>query len=430
MGTWANITDDTNINGGGWNWQIDMRIAATGTPDDVTTLRGGIVVGKCGIIQPLKGQVMQGADSRNNFLTGGTDFTIWWEIVRVSVPTGAITVNFYYRPTSFIGQPQTNGAVLWGQVTLPATAESQRISMRPLLYTGGANPKYVIECYGATVNTIANTIVGATVTGASVPLALDGYFTVSDPDDTTAANIRCDLYRNLPLRQCVVNPRSNGRLPVKINAIHHGDGGTDMAGANQLASLPYSFGFSSIDPYQQTVDKLDGINATLSRKSTIGYALGFQTAWVQQTATLMIGTGVVAEIPITESIPLNTSLVVTLPDLPISGFYGNSAGSASAGTLNLNAGGQAGCILAVIPFTQAPIRATALGEGQRGVFYASPMENWIKLKNPTSFNISSLRCVITDALGQKPHCLAPNTTVCIKIKAPNGGENARLQIQG
>ena len=45
-----------------------------------------------------------------------------------------------------------------------------------------------------------------------------------------------------------------------------------------------------------------------------------------------------------------------------------------------------------------------------------PMENWICLNNPAPFSVSSLRCRLTDSLGNKPNMLDQTTTITIKIK--------------
>ena len=52
----------------------------------------------------------------------------------------------------------------------------------------------------------------------------------------------------------------------------------------------------------------------------------------------------------------------------------------------------------------------------KGQFFAAPMENWIRLNNPNSLVLTSLRCRLTDELGNKPNILAPNTTLTIKVR--------------
>ena len=53
------------------------------------------------------------------------------------------------------------------------------------------------------------------------------------------------------------------------------------------------------------------------------------------------------------------------------------------------------------------------------------MENWISLNNPAPFSLSSIRCRITDELGNKANLLDATSTITIKIKKKSGREAFR-----
>ena len=149
-------------------------------------------------------------------------------------------------------------------------------------------------------------------------------------------------------------------------------------------------------------------------------------------------TGIEADVRISSAVPTTHTLVVQLPDLSITGFYGNTSGSASAGTLNITGGGNSAPILGTIPFGKPNriLNLNSLNYGymdmNKGQFFAAPMENWIRLNNPKSLVLTSLRCRLTDELGNKPNILDPNTTITFKVReradrknVMQGGTSAR-----
>ena len=418
-----------NLAGGGWNWQFDASIITARL--EVMKATGGILSANSSI-RESKG--IPGSNSNENGMTGGTDFCCWWKVTTFDAATGQGEASFYARPiTPGVKRFQEEDQYLWGKARWPATAESIRIGMRPVQGRGAAAGKYIIEGYAMIVTTATNAIPGAAIP-ATAGGALPGYIEVSDPLNTVVpatGQPKFELYRHLPLRMGVNMPDA---IQIQMNAVHHKQYSDDMSVALQTSSPPLSYSFNKPRGLQST--NHDKFFSPVIRRSTIGDALGFQLSTYTQTAILMApgGTPIEAEIPVNGVIPMNHSLVVTLPDLPISGFYGNSSGSATAGTSGLNSGGTSAAILGVIPFGEAPLRYDPAddyvpGNG-RGQFYASPMENWIKLKNPQPFTLTSLRVKLTDELGNKPRCTTNNTTITIKIKKPNGGENAKLEIQG
>jgi len=438
LGTFALEATNINLSGGGWNWQLDA--AAVTARLQMMRMTGGVVTGNQTIINTGTegGNVpdnMTGGNPDHNVITGGTDFCLWWKIINFDATTGAGEVAFFCRNiTPGVKRPQDQDGFQWGRARWLATVESVRIGMRPVQGNGAAVGKYVIEGYVMNVTTATNIpIGGAAAVINAAGLGLLGYVEVTDPLNTTpiaSGQGSFDLYRHLPLRQAINMPLV---ATMRMNATHHGYATDDMAAVTQATAPPFSFGFNSVR--QQDLAGYDTYFSQVIQKSNIGTVLGFNQYVRTQTAALMIPatTGVIAPIAVDLCIPMNHSLVVTLPDLPISGYYGNSLGDVSTGTLNINSGGTSATILGVIPYGSAPLRWTSIDDPQfqaRGEYYASPMENWIKLKNPHSFTLSSLRVKITDELGQKPRCLSNNTTITIKIKAPNGGADARLEVQG
>ena len=416
-----------NLAGGGWNWQFDA--ASITARLEVMKACGGILSANSYV---RMNTTEAGSNSNENGMTGGTDFCCWWKVIAFDSTTGQGEAHFYARKiTPGVKRFQEEDQYQWGSARWGATTESVRIGMRPVQGTGVSAGKYIIEGYAAIVTTATNAVVGAVI-NATAGGAQPGYIEVSDPLNTTVpatGQPQFNLYRHLPLRMGINMPDA---IEFQINAVHHQEMTGNMLVPTQTSSPPLSFSFNKIRGLQ-TVDH-DQFFYPVIQKSTIGDALGFQLSTYSQTAALLIpgGTAIEAEIPVNAVIPMNHSLVVTLPDLPISGFYGNSTGSGAAGTLGINSGGTSAAILGVIPFGEAPLRYDPTDDymGARGQFYASPMENWIKLKNPQPFTLTSLRVKLTDELGNKPRCCTNNTTITIKIKKPNGGENAKLTVQG
>lgn len=437
VGTFTALTGATanyNIEGGGWNWQITPSVAPE--PRTLTECRGGIVTSGGELIDPANGDRMNGINSTLNKLSNSTDFSVWWQLENVTTPGAPLDVVFYKRPILKSGQKaytnQMDGAVEWSRCVIGAPQpEALRISMRPVNDVAGGGG-YSLEAYCSLAG-VNFELVGAIIPGT-------GLMPITDPlDFTVPPEQHCDLYRHLPLR---MGCRGTFDIfTVCMNTIHHGDTDATLLGAaEQTASLPFTFGFGPQTPLGQITSQLDRDNYYMCERATIGYALGYQSAFLRIAAAAMVpapGTGVRAELPLGQTIPLAHSLVVSLPDLPISGFFGNSTGTDSAGTLGINSGGTSAPIIGVIPFAlgNAPTREASpipgINRDSRGTFYASPMENWIKLKNPHAFKVSSLRCRLTDELGTKPSVCAGNTTITLKIKAPARGDIDRgLTIQG
>tara|TARA_R110002012_G_scaffold234647_1_gene408240 strand:- start:5177 stop:7153 length:1977 start_codon:yes stop_codon:yes gene_type:complete len=429
--TFTPLASGFNIEGGGWNWQFTPTL---GTERSLADLRGGIITAGGELIDPAKGDSLNGINSTLNNLSNNTNFTVWWETERMNPATGAGNIVFYKRPVLAPGNKaytnQMDGAIEWARAVIPASPEELRVSMRPTNDPGGLG--YVLEGYCSQVTTATNALLGPIIPAV-------GTMKITDPlDNTEALADKCNLYRHLPLHMGATT--TNTDLPVCMNAIHHGDHDGLMGAAEQTASLPYTFGFGKQTVLGQITEKFDAENWNNVNRATVGYALGYQSAFLRIAATQMPpapGTGARAELPLGQTIPLAHSLVVSLPDLPISGFFGNSTGTTAAGTLGLNSGGTSAAIIGVIPFAlgNAPTREASpipgINRDSRGTFYSSPIENWIKLKNPHAFKVSSLRCRLTDELGTKPNVCAGNTTITIKIKAPRVGDVDRgLTIQG
>jgi len=442
IATFAPLPSNTGITGGGWHWQFNIAVAEVET---IVGLRGGIIASGGELINPNKGDELNGINSNLNRLSNNTDFCCWWQIDRFAPATGVMTVGLYKRPitpANALTPNQMVGAIKWGEIAMPASAESVRIGMRPV-NTGGGD--YCIEGYGANVTTATNVLIGGAA--AFIPATnggAAGICEITDPADTTIADAdKFDLYRHLPIYQGCTISNDDGVLDIVMNAIHHGLHDGLMSAGNQAAALPYTFGFQPLTYLDQLAEKFDSDNYQGIKKANIGYALGYSSSYLRVTATNMLpaSAGVVAEIPINSTIPIAHSLVVSLPDLPISGFFGNSTGTASAGTLAINSGGTSAAIIGVIPFGEAPLRESnsigwqngdaGMALACRGSWYSSPLENWIKLKNPHAFKVSSLRVRLTNELGTKPDICAGNTTITIKIKAPRRGDVDRgLTIQG
>ena len=425
VGIYTNLASNLGIVGGGYNWQINPATAVD--TQDIEGLRGGIFGDRS--YATADGQA-QSTYVDTNPLTGGTKYDIWWEITRFQIGTGAMTISFYQRPRmnqnddQFLPFPPYK----WGQINTPATVGSVRISMRPVSNPGGGIPYYCMEGYAAVIATATNTIPGASLPATDGGML--GVCKITDPyalNEAPAAadNQQIDLYRHLPIRQGMSVESTNGIMPVYMNAIHHGDDTADMLAGIFGNWRPYTFAFHKSNEFN--TGNLDKEFYQAQQRSTIGNALGFTARTKEQTTALMLTDGIVADIGVSTTVPMNHTLVVSLPDLPVSGFFGNSSGSLAAGTLNINAGGQSAPIIGVIPFGSLPIRQpsqdpTIVADGVesllsgRGEYWSAGIENWVDLDNPTSFSLSSLTCRITDELGNKPLCLEPNTTITIKIR--------------
>ena len=420
LATFANTASVTNIIGGGYHWQF----LANGVVEDIDVLglRGGILGNKS-----FSGRngITSDVDVRTNPLTGGTSFDIWWEVGRYTAATGSVEVNFYSRPIPFDGTAKRNEAdplrQHWGNILIVVAnpGERVRVGMRPIQVVVGGIQSYVIEGYGCIVDA-ANQIVG--VVSPAIGGGKRGYVKITDPLATDGGELY--LYRHLPIRMGVSQVSGAG---VYMNAIHHGDPTKKMALADQTKLGLFTFGMNRPNLIFQQVEKLDPFFYGAVSKSTLGTSLGFTTPIVQTTAALMVGgqPGVVGDIPINATIPMNHSLVVSLPDLSITGYFGNSNGDLKAGTLNMNSGGQSATILGVIPFGSTNTRQPdELDEGLnlsgRGQYWSAGVENWISLNNPAAFSLSAMRVKITDELGTIPNCLEPNSTITIKIRGVGG----------
>lgn len=415
------------IEGGGYNWQFDVGLATEN--EEIEGLRGGIFGDRGFATQD--GQE-QSTYTDTNPLTGGTKFDIWWEITRFTLATGAMEIGFFQRPRS--DDPQFNSINLykWGSIRIPPTGESVRISMRPVKLTAvvGSPMAYGIEAYGAVVTSATNLIPGA-ILDATGGGAFPGICRITDPFAVQEApsaldSQQIDLYRHLPIRQGISIQSQSGVVAVHMNAIHHGDVSIDMRTAEQTLHKPYTFAFNKSLNFN--FSGLDSSFYEAQQRTTIGTSLGFSAITKQTTAALMRTDGVAADFPVGMVVPMNHTLVVSLPDLPVSGFFGNSSGSLAAGTLNINSGGNSAPIIGAIPFGELPIRQTSFSDptvpidgveqllSGRGKYWSASIENWIDLNNPTPFSLSSLTVKITDELGNKPLCLEPNTTIIIKIR--------------
>ena len=404
------------IEGGGWTWgfNIDPAMAVK----DIMGLRGGIFSNA-----DFSGETAQNQSSNINKIIGGTDYSLWWEVVRADLASGRVSIDFCARnpkPSGSKGN-QRDDKIIWGHIDSAPSTDAVRIGMRPVQYNVGGDDVYVIEGFFGRADQPTN---AWTINPLPVTTGQNGWIKVTDPERPAPfapVSLQFDLYRHLPLRMgCNTQEEAQD---VVMNAVHHArTTHRNMSVASIATSPGFTFCLGDITPTDQATQLWDASVRQILRKSTIGGTLGFIAKYKRQTATLMSTTGAVADIGLDQALPIAKPLVVCLPDLPITGFYGNSAGELSAGTLNMNSGGTSGTILGVIPYGDKPLR-DPLGAGavidpdqQRGEFFSAPMENWIQLSNPAPFSLSSIRCKITDALGQKPECLDPNTTITFKIR--------------
>lgn len=417
-----------SLAGGAWTWGFAI---AGADEKDITGLRGGIFSNA-----QFSGQTAQNQSSNLSKITGGTDYSIWWEITSADLIAGSIRVKFYARnpkPSGSKGK-QDDDRIEWGSANIPGSALTNgiRLGFRPVQRPIGGQNRYVIEGFYGRADNATNAWVGATRPVGSAP-GVGGYIEVTDPETPAIIPaLQFNLYRHLPLRMgCNTQSSTN---PVLMNAPHHArTTHIDMPAPGIATSPDFTFCLGNITPTDQSVYQFDGPVRQILRKATIGSTLGFVDKFKKISATDMaLPAGFPAEVTLGLVQPIAKPLVVVLPDLPISGFYGNSAGELSAGTLNMNSGGSSSAILGVIPYGDKPFKdPTGLPhddpEAHRGEFFSSPMENWIQLSNPAPFSLSSIRCKITDALGQKPDVLDTNTTITIKIKARRSSRDSMRQ---
>lgn len=434
IGTFTPSATNTGIDYGGYNWrfQIEGQIA-----DDVKNLRGGLFDNTT-----FTKKNVNNVNSSDNKMTGGTAYTIWWELSRTNVATGVGSINFYARKPGSKRQRGTNTAfssvdnpvLLWAQAIVPAGAGLVNVGIRPVIDVTGANPVYVMEAYFGVTAVAGNT--WTTAPAAANGGGTTGKIKISDPQDVASWDATIgnfDLYRHLPLR---MGCNTTGADGMYCNAIHHNTAfHSPMRNADLLTFSPFTFLLADLSPSQQGESALLGGSwdkecRQILRKSTLASVLGYNTHYgvVAASAMLPAGAGFPALIDLGLTRPQALALVVTLPDLPITGYYGNSSGDGAAGTLNMNSGGNSGTIVGVIPAGNRPFKdaeSGIAGSSDRGEFFACPMENWICLNNPTPFSLSSIRCRITDALGNKPDCLDTTSTIVIKIKKRGRDEDYR-----
>jgi len=437
LGTFNPNGSGLNIEHGGYNWRFRTDNTA---PEEIAALRGGIFDNTT--FTRFK---MNEVNSNINKLNGGTAYTVWWELSRVAAD-GSCTATFYARKPGRKTVEGTNNkqdgmTVIWGQVALPAAPAGHiTLGMRPVIDATGAAPVYVLEGYWgiSALPTNAWTTPPAAVTGGGTA----GKIIISDPLDVgtwspTLAGVdrlNFDLYRHLPLRMGTSSSHTEPR--VLCNAIHHRTTEPAAMNATDLGNFgAYTFLLNNLSPIQNALDQAQGGSwdkycRQILRKATLAKVLGYIGHYGKVAAAVMPPTaaGLPADIELGLALPENLNLVVTLPDLPITGYYGNSSGDDAAGTLNLNSGGNSAAIVGVIPIGDRPYKTPAGGDrvgNHRGEFFACPMENWICLNNPASFSVSQLRCRITDALGNKPNVLDSTSTITIKIKRRQREEGFR-----
>jgi len=440
QGTFNQTTSNINIESGGWNWAFRSDNVA---PEEVECLRGGIFDNTT-----FTKQNFQNVNSNNNKLNGGTAYTLWWEIDRPA-PDGSLTVRWYARRPgikSVVGANDEDGTnvTLWAEAAVPAHGNDHiRVGMRPVINAGGANPTYCIEAYWGTSVLATNVWSAANPPQAATDGGTAGLIDISDPanpatfaSDSAGNRYMFDLYRHLPLRMGVSSSFTEPR--VLCNAIFHDEEEiVDMNGGDLGAFSPYTFLLGDLSPLAQQLPQAQGGSwdkncRQMLRKSTMGKVLGYVGHYGKVAATAMLPAqaGLPADLDLGLTFPENLNLVVTLPDLPITGYYGNSSGDGAAGTLNLNSGGNSAAILGVIPLGDRPFKDPTTGQEAwsnncRGHFFASPVENYICLNNPAPFSVSSMRVRITDALGNTPRVLDPTTTITIKVKKQGRDEDFR-----
>tara|TARA_R110002049_G_scaffold31144_2_gene105983 strand:+ start:2938 stop:4962 length:2025 start_codon:yes stop_codon:yes gene_type:complete len=419
-GTWTALANTRGVQGGCWAW--DVSCSSLAVKEDVVGLRGGIIAGN-------KFNFDSASNNYNILLdpqTGATDYDVWWEISDAGAPDlKSINVNFYYQKKVGHGLEKHNSSVdsrvvkFGTQRKTLTAAQDLRIMMRPVAQnrTDPATLKYIVEAALAIVTKTDGTISGISSANAA---GTTGNVLVTDPLSTM--NNKFNLYRHLPLRQGTsFSYQNSDSVEVQQSAIHHNLGETEVF-SNATHGLPIVIGTTPLQVTQVDVVKPDPFLNEAISNSTIGSSIGFINGFKKSAMNLMQGVGIQADLQIASSVPTTHTLVVQLPDLSITGFYGNTSGSAAAGTLNLNGGGNSAPILGTIPFGK-PNRVVNFSgsdngymDMNKGQFFAAPMENWIRLNNPNSLVLTSMRCRLTDELGNKPNILDPNTTITIKVR--------------
>lgn len=428
LGTFNPNGSNINIEHGGWNWRFRTDNTAA---EEIAALRGGIFDNTT-----FTADDWFNKDSNINKLVGGTAYTVWWELTRVAAD-GSATCTFYARKPGNKTKEGVNNeldsmTVRWAQVALPAAPAAHiSLGIRPVIDATGAAPVYVLEAYMGVTALATN--LWTTPPAACTAGGTAGKIIVSDPLDIGTWSptiggvdrLNFDLYRHLPIRMGVSSSHTEPR--VLCNAIHHAQvASTAMSVTDQGNFSPYTFLLNNLSPIQNALPEnlggsWDAPCRQMLRKATLAKVLGYigHFGKVAATAMLPAAAGLPADIGLNLTLPENLNLVVTLPDLPITGYYGNSSGDDAAGTLNLNSGGNSAAILGVIPIGERPYKTPAGGDrvnNHRGQFFACPMENWVCLNNPAPFSTSSLRVRITDALGNKPNVLDSTSTITIKVK--------------
>ena len=412
-----------NINGGGWGWRFKHD---GGDLTQTLAMRGGIFSNA-----DFTNQDIRNVNSDLNRQSGGTAYTIWWEITGID-PGADKTIDFYARkpgtkPDLGVNNKNDPNVYNWARATLPINPDLASVGIRPVLDTTGANPVFCLEAYTGVSDPATNiyTIPPAVATLGGTA----GKITIADPRDVLSWSPgigNFDLYRHLPLRMGC-NAGNGLETAIYCNAIHHESTATTAMSAGDLTNFsPFTFLLGDIPPLRQAEPvalggSWDAECRQVLRKSTLASVLGYTSHYGQVTAAAMLPAqaGLPALIDLGLTRPATFPLVVTLPDLPITGYYGNSSGDGAAGTLNMNSGGNSAAIVGIIPSGDRPYKepdASIPGGTNRGEFFACPMENWICLNNPTPFSLTSCRVRITDALGNKPMVLDSNSTITIKIK--------------
>jgi len=427
VGTFNPNASNINIEHGGYNWRFRTDNTA---PEEIGALRGGIFDNTI-----FERENIGNANSNINKLNGGTAYTVWWELSRVA-GDGSATCNFYARKPGRKMVEGTNNDMdadtcNWARVALPATPGHINIGIRPVLDVTGANPVYCLEAYMGISDLPNNT--WTTNPAACTAGGTAGKIIIADPlnqgtwsPTITGERLNFDLYRHLPIRMGTSS--SNTEPRVLCNAIHHKTTElvAPMANPDLTNFSPFTFLLNNLSPIENALPAAQGGSwdkdcRQMLRKATLAKVLGFIGYYGKVAAAAMLpaATGLPADIDLGLTLPENLNLVVTLPDLPITGYYGNSSGDDAAGTLNLNSGGNSAAIIGVIPSGDRPYKTPAGGDrvgNHRGQFFAAPMENYICLNNPAPFSTSSLRVRITDALGNKPNILDSTSTITIKVK--------------
>ncbi len=419
-------TPNTNIVGGGYDWRFRTDTLEL---DKILSIKGGIFDNTS-----FSSQNIYNTNTDLNEQNGGTAYTVWWELSDPSAAPG-LQIDFYARKPGSKADLGTNttldeDVVKWASAPVPpAPGGLVTVGIRPVLDNTGATPVYVLEAYTGVVD-LANTY--TTPPAAATAGGIAGKIVIADPalpttyTATGTGRLNFDLYRHLPLRMGC-NTAGGNDYSVFCNAIHHDSGQVrNMSAADIGIFSPYTFLLGDLHPNQQNQPAASGGSwdagcRQILRHSTLASVLGYNTHYGKVAAAAMLPAqaGLPAQQDLGLTRPEALNLVVTLPDLPITGYYGNSSGDGAAGTLNMNSGGNSAAIVGVIPAGNRPFKDSESGISggtDRGEFFACPMENWICLNNPTAFSVSSLRCRLTDSLGNKPNMLDSTSTIVIKIK--------------